>query len=87
MAVTKIWSIKKTLDKAMKYILNPIKAKYVYSYACAPETADLEFELTLDQNSHSGGIIKLIILFNRLNLRKLPQNKHMKSANNYWNNT
>lgn len=58
MAVTKIWSIKKTLDKAMKYILNPIKAKYVYSYACAPETADLEFELTLDQNSHSGGINK-----------------------------
>ncbi|MBC6165039.1 relaxase/mobilization nuclease domain-containing protein [Listeria booriae] len=58
MAVTKIWSIKKTLDKAMKYILNPIKAKYVYSYACAPETADLEFELTLDQNSRSGGINK-----------------------------
>ncbi|MBF2588069.1 relaxase/mobilization nuclease domain-containing protein [Listeria marthii] len=58
MAVTKIWSIKKTLDKAMKYILDPIKAKYVYSYACAPETADLEFELTLDQNSHSGGINK-----------------------------
>lgn len=58
MAVTKIWSIKKTLDKAMKYILDPIKAKYVYSYACAPETADLEFELTLDQNSRSGGINK-----------------------------
>ncbi|MBC1557362.1 relaxase/mobilization nuclease domain-containing protein [Listeria booriae] len=56
MAITKIWSIKKTLDKAMKYILDPIKAKYVYSYACAPETADLEFELTLDQNSRSGGI-------------------------------
>ncbi|CAM4070325.1 relaxase/mobilization nuclease domain-containing protein [Listeria booriae] len=58
MAITKIWSIKKTLDKAMKYILDPIKAKYVYSYACAPETADLEFELTLDQNSRSGGINK-----------------------------
>ncbi|EAD8886669.1 hypothetical protein AL416_01250 [Listeria monocytogenes] len=58
MAITKIWSIKKTLDKAMKYILNPIKAKYVYSYACAPETADLEFELTLGQNSRSGGINK-----------------------------
>ncbi|MBC1649274.1 relaxase/mobilization nuclease domain-containing protein [Listeria booriae] len=58
MAVTKIWSIKKTLDKAMKYILDPIKAKYVYSYACVPETADLEFELTLDQNSRSGGINK-----------------------------
>ncbi|EAA0142480.1 TPA_asm: relaxase/mobilization nuclease domain-containing protein [Listeria monocytogenes] len=58
MAVTKIWSIKKTLDKAMKYVLDPIKAKYVYSYACAPETADLEFELTLDKNSRSGGINK-----------------------------
>ncbi|CUL14995.1 hypothetical protein EZ544_01355 [Listeria monocytogenes] len=58
MAITKIWSIKKTLDKAMKYILDPIKAKYVYSYACAPETVDLEFELTLDQNSRSGGINK-----------------------------
>ncbi|MBC2171552.1 relaxase/mobilization nuclease domain-containing protein [Listeria booriae] len=58
MAVTKIWSIKKTLDKAIKYILDPIKAKYVYSYACAPETADLEFELTLDKNSRSGGINK-----------------------------
>ncbi|MBC2334522.1 relaxase/mobilization nuclease domain-containing protein [Listeria welshimeri] len=58
MAVTKIWSIKKTLDKAMKYVLDPIKAKYVYSYACVPETADLEFELTLDKNSRSGGINK-----------------------------
>ncbi|EUJ34853.1 hypothetical protein PWEIH_16508 [Listeria weihenstephanensis FSL R9-0317] len=55
MAITKIWSIKKTLDKAINYILDPIKSKYVYSYACAPETADLEFELTLDQNSRSGG--------------------------------
>ncbi|WP_181249212.1 relaxase/mobilization nuclease domain-containing protein [Listeria seeligeri] len=55
MAITKIWSIKKTLDKAIKYILDPIKSKYVHSYACAPETADLEFELTLDQNSRSGG--------------------------------
>lgn len=57
----KVWRLqryglsKKTLDKAINYILDPIKSKYVYSYACAPETADLEFELTLDQNSRSGG--------------------------------
>lgn len=39
----------------MQYILNPHKAALVTSYACAPETADLEFELTLEQNSRSGG--------------------------------
>ncbi|MBC6308762.1 relaxase/mobilization nuclease domain-containing protein [Listeria sp. FSL L7-1582] len=58
MAVTKIWAIKKTLGKAIKYILNPEKTQYVSSYACAPETADLEFELTLDENSRSGGVNK-----------------------------
>lgn len=55
MAITKIWSIKQTLYLAMQYILNPHKAALVTSYACAPETADLEFELTLEQNSRSGG--------------------------------
>ncbi|MBC2241886.1 relaxase/mobilization nuclease domain-containing protein [Listeria booriae] len=58
MAVTKIWAIKKTLDKAITYILNPEKTKYVLSFACSPETADLEFELTLDENSRSGGVNK-----------------------------
>ncbi|MBC1565865.1 relaxase/mobilization nuclease domain-containing protein [Listeria booriae] len=58
MAVTKISPIKKTLDKAISYILNPQKAKYISSYACAPITADLEFELTLDENSRSGGMNK-----------------------------
>lgn len=58
MEVTKISPIKKTLDKAVSYILNPQKAKYISSYACAPITADLEFELTLDENSRSGGVNK-----------------------------
>ncbi|ECL0264390.1 hypothetical protein FKC55_00705 [Listeria monocytogenes] len=58
MAVTKIWAIKKTLDKAITYILNPEKTKYISSFACSPETADLEFELTLDENSRSGGVNK-----------------------------
>lgn len=55
MAVTKIWAITKTLDKALKYILNPVKSMYTHSYACTPETADLEFELTLEANIRSGG--------------------------------
>ncbi|MBC6314037.1 relaxase/mobilization nuclease domain-containing protein [Listeria grandensis] len=55
MAVTKIWSIKQTLFLAIQYILNPDKVAHVHSYACAPQTADLEFELTLEQNSRSGG--------------------------------
>ncbi|MBC1743471.1 relaxase/mobilization nuclease domain-containing protein [Listeria welshimeri] len=58
MAVTKISAIKKTLDKSITYILNPEKTKYVSSFACSPETADLEFELTLDENSRSGGVNK-----------------------------
>ncbi|MBC2327252.1 relaxase/mobilization nuclease domain-containing protein [Listeria booriae] len=58
MAVTKIWSIRKTLYLAIQYILNPNKAVYVSSHACAPETADLEFALTLGQNSRSGGTNK-----------------------------
>ncbi|PNP92525.1 hypothetical protein BMT55_08120 [Listeria newyorkensis] len=58
MAVTKIWSIRKTLYLAIQYILNPNKAVYVSSHACAPETADLEFTLTLSQNSRSGGTNK-----------------------------
>ncbi|EAF9207804.1 hypothetical protein A4V34_05365 [Listeria monocytogenes] len=58
MAVTKIWSIRETLYLAIQYILNPNKAIFVSSHACAPETADLEFALTLEQNSRSGGTNK-----------------------------
>ncbi|EAH3791908.1 hypothetical protein D5Z92_15070 [Listeria monocytogenes] len=58
MAVTKIWSIRETLYLAIQYILNPNKAIFVSTHACAPETADLEFALTLEQNSRSGGTNK-----------------------------
>lgn len=57
-AITKIHPIKQTLYKAIGYILNPAKTQFISSYACAPETADLEFELTLDENSRSGGVNK-----------------------------
>lgn len=57
-AITKIHPIKQTLYKAIGYILNPSKTQFISSYACAPETADLEFELTLQENSRSGGVNK-----------------------------
>ena len=51
MAYTKIHAIKATVDKAMDYICNPDKQmskSYVSSYACAPETAAIDFKYTLD---------------------------------------
>ena len=52
MAVTKIHPIKSTLKKALDYIENPAKTDekmLVSSFACAYETADIEFELLLSQ--------------------------------------
>ena len=51
MAYTKIHAIKATVDKAIEYICNPNKTDeqiYVSSYACAPETAAIDFKYTLD---------------------------------------
>ena len=51
MAYTKIHAIKATIDKAIDYICNPDKTDeqiYVSSYACAPETAAIDFKYTLD---------------------------------------
>lgn len=51
MAVTKIHGIKTTVDKAIEYICNPDKTDekiYISSFACAPETASLDFKYTLD---------------------------------------
>ena len=51
MAYTKIHAIKATVDKAIEYICNPEKTDekmFVSSYACAPETAALDFKYTLD---------------------------------------
>ena len=50
-AYTKIHAIKATVDKAIEYICNPDKTDeqiYVSSYACAPETAAIDFKYTLD---------------------------------------
>ena len=51
MAYTKIHAIKATVDKAIEYICTPDKTDeqiYVSSYACAPETAAIDFKYTLD---------------------------------------
>lgn len=51
MAYTKIHAIKATVDKAIAYICNPEKTDesiYISSYACAPETAAIDFKYTLD---------------------------------------
>jgi hypothetical protein len=57
MAVTKTHSIKSTLRKALDYILNPDKtdaAVLVSSFACSPETADIEFEMTRGMSEKRG---------------------------------
>ena len=51
MAVTKIHAVTATVDKAVAYICNPDKTDesiYISSYACAPETAAIDFKYTLD---------------------------------------
>ena len=57
MAVTKIKSIKSTLNKALDYIQNPDKTDgkmLVSSFGCSYETADIEFEYTLSQALQKG---------------------------------
>ncbi|MDO4553644.1 MAG: relaxase/mobilization nuclease domain-containing protein [Lachnospiraceae bacterium] len=54
MAVTKIHAIKATVNKAIDYICNPEKTDekiYISSFACAPETATLDFKYTLDHTT------------------------------------
>ena len=57
MAVTKIHPIKSTLKKALDYIENPGKTDeklFVSSYGCSYETADIEFQMLLDQALKKG---------------------------------
>ena len=57
MAVTKNHPINATLKKAVDYICNPAKTDgtlLVYSYGCAPETADIEFEWTREKAREPG---------------------------------
>lgn len=51
MAYTEIHAIKATVNKAIDYICNPEKTAgrfLISSFACAPETAAIDFEYTLD---------------------------------------
>ncbi|MCM1234974.1 MAG: relaxase/mobilization nuclease domain-containing protein [Ruminococcus flavefaciens] len=60
MAITKIKALKKTLNKAIHYIINPDKTEdgnLVYSFGCSVGTADLEMELTAKQGSGNGNRI------------------------------
>ena len=57
MAVTKIHPIKSTLKKALDYIENSDKTDeklFVSSYGCSYETADIEFQMLLDQAYQKG---------------------------------
>ena len=57
MAVTKIKPIKSTLSKALDYIENPDKTDdkmLVSSFGCSYETADIEFQMLLDQAFKKG---------------------------------
>lgn len=52
MAITKTHPIRTTLKLAIEYILNPEKTDeklLVSSYACSPETADIEFAWTRER--------------------------------------
>ena len=57
MAITKIHPIKVNLKKALDYIENPDKTDdkmFVSSYGCSYETADIEFQMLLDQAFQKG---------------------------------
>ena len=57
MAITKIHPIKVNLKKALDYIENPDKTDdkmFVSSYGCSYETADIEFQMLLDQAYQKG---------------------------------
>lgn len=60
MAVTKIKPIKSTVKKALDYIQNPAKTDgklLVSSYGCSFETADIEFQMELEQAMQKGNNI------------------------------
>lgn len=57
MAYTKIHAIKATLNKAINYITNPSKTDgkmLVDSFACSPESADIEFDFALKKTLTAG---------------------------------
>lgn len=57
MAITKIHPIKSTLIKALEYIQEPSKTDdklLISTFGCSYETADIEFQFTLDQSIDKG---------------------------------
>ena len=57
MAITKTHPIKSTLRIALDYIINPDKTDgkiLVSSFACSPETADIEFDMTRELSRGNG---------------------------------
>ena len=59
MAVTKISSIRKSINDAITYITNPNKTDegyYISSYGCTPQTADIEFEITANEGTNRGNV-------------------------------
>lgn len=56
MAYIKIFPIKSTVKKTVAYITNPDKTdeqKFVSSFGCSPETADLEFAMTAEMGKNN----------------------------------
>ena len=60
MAITKIHPIRRTLNKAVKYITNPAKTEeemYVSTFGCSRESLIQEFDFTRRQASYSGSTL------------------------------
>ncbi len=79
MAVTKIHSIKSTLNLAISYVTNPHKTeeqKYVSGYACSPEFAALEFAHTKQTSKSSGKILAQHLIQSFLPGEVTPERAH-----------
>lgn len=82
MAVTKIHPIKSTLKKALDYIENPDKTDeklFVSSYGCSYETADIEFQMLLDQAYQKRKKLPTV-----LNSRVIGQMRKIKQFLTLW---
>lgn len=65
MAITKIHPIKSTLRSALTYVLEGKKTNeglLISSFACSPETADIEFRFTLSQCMQKGNNLAFHII-------------------------
>lgn len=79
MAITKTHPIKSTLNRSIAYICNPEKTDgqlLISSYACTPETADIEFEWTRGHSSDSGSHIARHIIQSFAEGETTPEQAH-----------